>query len=280
MSQKLKESFQIVDIFAFFKSRLFRYTLLRLLLFILVLWLVISLALKIYTNHGQKLKLSNYTNLPVKKVEQLVYAHGFELVITDSVHMPGRPGGMVTSQVPPANSYVKRGRKIYVTVSRFNADIIESDVLFSSYGKKFEHKRTELFNLFGLKSKLRSAEYDPGPPGHILKIYYRDQLIVDKNIQTSGIKISKGDTLEMIVSSLTGGSLEIPDLRCKDYSEALFLLDAAGLKLGEISMNGEIANTDSSFVVDQYPAFKSGALIQMGEKIDLTISATKGDDCD
>lgn len=249
-------------------------------MFILVLWLVISLALKIYTNHGQKLKLSNYTNLPVKKVEQLVYAHGFELVITDSVHMPGRPGGMVTSQVPPANSYVKRGRKIYVTVSRFNADIIESDVLFSSYGKKFEHKRTELFNLFGLKSKLRSAEYDPGPPGHILKIYYRDQLIVDKNIQTSGIKISKGDTLEMIVSSLTGGSLEIPDLRCKDYSEALFLLDAAGLKLGEISMNGEIANTDSSFVVDQYPAFKSGALIQMGEKIDLTISATKGDDCD
>ncbi|MBK9270751.1 MAG: PASTA domain-containing protein [Saprospiraceae bacterium] len=280
MNHKSKDSFSFSDLFAFFKSRLFRYTLLRMFVFLIILWTLTSFGLKIYTNHGQRVKLSSFTGVKIEKVEKLAYAQGFEIVIADSIHLSGVEGGVVQSQVPPAGSLVKRGRKIYLTTSRYNPDKVDSEVLFSSYGKKYEHKKAELYNLYALKSKLIAAEYDPGPPGHILKIYYKGELVVDKNVQKAGIQIAKGDTLDMIVSSLSGGSIDIPDLVCKDYTEVLFILDAAGLKIGEVNHLEDDVFLDSAIVTSQTPAFHPGQQIKMGEKINISISNARPENCD
>lgn len=277
---KTGSTFSFREIPAFLKSRLFRYTLLRLFLFLILLWIIQTLILQIYTNHGQRLKLGNFVGLLIDKAHKNAYSKGFEIVVTDSIHMIGKPGGMVLSQVPKAGSYVKRGRKVYVTLTRFNADQISSEVLISCYGKKYQHKKAELFNLYELKSKIRSTEYDPGPAGHILKVYYKDELIVDKSMQNEGIMIPKGETLEFVVSSESGGTVEIPNLICKNFLEAQFELDAAGLKLGQVEVDSEITDRDSSYVVKQFPLSKQGATIRMGEAIDLIISKNKPSDCD
>lgn len=276
---KQDSGFHWTDVPAFFKSRLFRYTLLRLFIFFALLWILQTLALDLYTNHGQRLRLGNYTGLPLEKAGKQAYAKGFEIIVSDSVFLTGKPGGYVITQVPKPGSFVKRGRKVYVTVTRFGSEEVDSEVLFSSYGKKYQHKKAELFNLYELKSRIKATEYDPGPAGHILKVYFKDRLLVDKNTQEAGVMIPKGETLDFVVSASTGGTVEIPELVCRSYSEALFELDAASLVPGNVDLTEESANKDSMFVVRQNPPFHRGSTIPMGQAVDITLSVSLPDGC-
>lgn len=87
------------------------YTLIRMGIFLLLIWLLNSLLLNLYTNHGQKLRLTNFVGQPLFKARKMAASRDYELVILDSVHLIGKPGGYVLNQVPKPNSFVKEGEK-------------------------------------------------------------------------------------------------------------------------------------------------------------------------
>ncbi|MEP7197013.1 MAG: PASTA domain-containing protein [Saprospiraceae bacterium] len=223
--------------------------------------------------------MTNYIGQTVDKVIKMAAAKDYELVIADSVHLIGKPGGYVLNQIPRPNSYVKRGRKVYLIVSRYKADEVVSDNLPILYGEKFEFKRQEFESLFQIKLKISGTKYDPGPIGHILEVKYKGELLADEKSKKLGVLISKGDTLEVVVSVNEGGEIELPNLRCKTVAEAKFEIEASSLGLGSIINDEEIENLNEAYIIKQVPEFQKGKKIKMNSSINITVSMSFPDDC-
>ncbi len=278
--KEIKDSgFRLADIWMFFKSNLFIYNLIRIFIFILLVWILNSLLLNLYTNHGQKLRLPNYIGQPLSKIEKLAAGKGYELIITDSIHLIGKPGGYVLNQVPKPNSFVKRGRAIYLTVSRYKADELISDNLTTLYGEKFDFKKQEFESLYQLKLVVEGTKYDPGPTGHILEARYKGELIADQNNKRRGVILAKGDTIYVIISVNQGAELDLPNLRCKTLAEARFELEASTLHIANVMEEGTIDNLDEAIIISQDPPWQQGKKIKMNSQVNVTVQSSIPSDC-
>jgi len=81
--------------------------------------------LKWYTHHGEELILPDYIDKPLVQAENDAADRNFEIVVTDSIFLVGRPGGIIYDQNPKPGSKVKRKRKIYTIVTKSGADMIK-----------------------------------------------------------------------------------------------------------------------------------------------------------
>jgi beta-lactam-binding protein with PASTA domain len=279
LALKKESTFKFADIIGFFKSKIFLHTLVRLFLLFIIIWFLNSFFLKIYTNHGQKLSLQKYEGIALDQVKKHAELRGYSVVISDSLFVKGKPGGYVISQVPPPGFKVKRGRTIYVTVSKYRAETFLSEQLPVLYGKKLEHKRNELFNTFELISKIRGVQFDPGPENHILETYYKGVLLANAQVRRHDISISKGDTLEFVISTRSGGEVPIPELVCQTLAAAKFLLSSSKLELGNIVQEGEITDIETAYIIEQTPAAEMNKTIELGSTFTLKIVQEKPEKC-
>ncbi|MEI2695822.1 MAG: PASTA domain-containing protein [Saprospiraceae bacterium] len=271
--------FKLSELPAFLKSKLLLHTLIRLFFVVIILWIIQAFFLNLYTNHGQKLTLQKYIGVSLANAKKHAEPRGYEIIVTDSLYIKGRPGGLIVSQIPVPGSQVKRGRKIYVTLTKFQAESFQSELLPVLYGKKYEFKRTELFNLFELNSKIKGVKFDPGPENHILEVYYHNQLLINGSERKTDVTIAKGDTLEFVISTKVGGEVPIPNLICQTLSEAKFLLSSSKLELGTIVEEGEITDPETAYIIKQIPEAQDGQTIELGSSFKITIVQIKPDHC-
>ena len=248
------------------------------ILFLLGTVILVLLWLRFYTNHGQKIPMQNFVDMDVVDAHKLAKKKSFNMVISDSTFIVGKPGGLVLLQNPKAGAEVKEGRKVYVTITKFDPDKIKVSELPVLYGNDFNQKMAEL-SYRGIKCKIRSKKYDPGDPNHILEVYYKDQLIISNSVLKSDAKINKGDVLEFVVSDKGGGEIIIPKLVCLTLEEAEFLLSSQNLSIGEITEKGAITDKNAAYIWVQEPAFDDVSKISMGSSINVTIAQSKPGSC-
>ena len=86
---------------------------------VIVLMLSVSIFLSTYTRHGEKVPVPDFFSLSIPDAEKAARDAGMELVVSDSVYNKRLAPGTVFSQVPPAGSYVKKGRHITVVINSF-----------------------------------------------------------------------------------------------------------------------------------------------------------------
>lgn len=247
-------------------------------LFLLNVLMLTLLWLGIYTNHGQKLSVPDLIDEEYSVARKTAKKQSFNLVVTDSVYLIGKEGGLIQKQNPSAGAMVKENRKIYVTMTKFTPDKIKVKDLPTLYGNDFSQKKTEL-EYRGIKSTIKGRKYDPGEPNHILEVYYEDNLIINKDKFEGDIDIDKGGTLEFVVSDRGGGEITIPSVVCMTYNEAEFLLEQSKLKMGIVNKKGEIMDQTEAYVLSQNPPYDGISKISMGSSIDVTIVGTKPDQC-
>lgn len=231
--------------------------------------------LKSYTNHGQKLILPNYIGKSVDEAQEDSKGKTFEIIVNDSIHRVGQPGGLILNQNPKGGSIVKENRKIYVMVTKHLADIILSDHLTANlYGQDFHMIKARLENQ-EFKTDIKSTRYDRGAPNHILEVWYNGKNITDKK----GVKIEKGNTISFVLSKNEDGQIDIPDLVCKTLEEATLLLDFSKLSVGEIIPYDEIEDQNAAYIYKQEPSSGDNRRITMGSSINLYISKDKSQAC-
>jgi len=202
----------------------------------------------------------------------------FQILVKDSIHIVGKEGGLIIDQNPDPNSKVKENRKIYVTTTKYTADIINFDDISTLYGTRYETKSSELSYL-DLKTEIRSEKYDAGEPGYILEVWYEGEMVDNRKGRKSGIKIEKGSVLQFVVSKNYGAQLDIPDLRCQSLSAARFMLSSSQLQIGDIQTKGDIINTESAYIIDQMPRPGIGQSILQNSSISVILATDKPDDC-
>ena len=233
--------------------------------------------LRLYTNHGQKLELPDYENTYIEDARRDAEERSFEIIVSDSVHIVGKKGGMIINQNPIKGSLVKENRKIYVTVTKFNPDKLTLDDLPMLYGADFEQKRKEL-GYQEINTVIDGFRYDKGEPNHILEVSYNGIIIVNKDVTRNDVEIEKGGTLHFILSEQSGGTTKIPDLRCMTIAQARFYLEGVKLKLGNITPS-TIENLDQAYITSQDPAYDPVSIIDMGSPIDVSVSENIPPDC-
>jgi UDP-N-acetylmuramate--alanine ligase len=245
---------------------------LLLFIFLIQLWL------RFYTNHGQKLELPKYIGKNIEDVKSQAEDESFEIIVSDSVFIVGKGGGIITDQNPKPGSLVKENRKIYVTVTKYLKESVKVGDLPVLYGNAYEQKKTEL-KYRDIECVIKDYAYDPGEPNHILEVYYKGQLIISKDGKIDDVVIEKGGTLEFVVSQREGGEVTVPDLVCLDIEEARFLMATSKLEIGDIIKKGGGEPDATWYIVSQSPAYDGITNVQMGSKITITVSTTKPGNC-
>lgn len=262
----------------YIRSKEFRHNIIAILLFFGIFILLVFLWLKIYTHHGQELQLPDYTGFQYEDAERNARKKQFRMSVLDSIHVLGKPGGEILKQDPAAGSLVKQRRMIYVTITKRSPDKIMSGRLPEMYGKNYDRKKKELADHFQIKSKVVDTRFDPGETGQILEVRYKGKVIMDSRGRKSDVPIEKGDILDFVISEKSGGIVAMPDLECKTYEEAQFLLENLGLVVGEITERGNIQNMASAYITDQEP--RENEEIMMETPIQITVSQNKPSRCE
>ncbi len=259
-------------------TKAFLKQLLYILLFVILVIALVNLWLRFYTNHGQKLVLPDYIGENYNEATKDAKKRSFRMSIDDSVHIVGKPGGIIITQNPNPESTVKENRKIYVTTTKYNPDKITVGSLPTLYGTFYESKCKDLSYL-NINCSIQGYKHDSGAKDHILEVYYNGKLISHKNGRDNTVEIEKGATLDFVLSKPDGKVLPLTDYRCMSLDQARFLIENEGLVIGTISGNGEIKDEGTAFIVDQSPRSKPGATIVMGELLNFRIQQNKPASC-
>lgn len=278
MTKSAKKNKSTNAILAFFGRHPILKHLVLAMLFLFSILLLTLLWLNIYTNHGQKIAMPDLEGLNYKKAKSMLEKKTFEMIVSDSIFVIGEKGGMILKQNPEAGDEVKENRKVYVTVTKYNADKIKVSKLPILYGNDYSQKKTEL-EYRGIKSEIKDRKYDPGEPNHILEVYYNGELIIDRNDVASDVEIEKGGTLAFVISDRGGGEIKIPSLQCMAMAEAEFILEQSKLSVGEVLEKGEISDRLSAFVLAQNPPADGSTKLAMGSSVNLTIVQEKPEQC-
>lgn len=238
----------------------------------------LNIWLRSYTNHGQKLELPDYVNMSLEEASQDAEDKTFQLIVNDSIHIVGQPGGIITRQNPVKGSKVKEDRKVYVTITKYGADQIKVGNLGVIYGQDYNSKKRELSYL-EIESKIKGRKYDPGESDHILEVWYKGKPIITSNVEKKSVSIAKGDTLSFVISQKAGGETVVPDLMCNTLAAVKFILESSNLKLGEVVEVGEITDLSSAYIIEQYPPTSETNLIPMGRSFNVKVSQEKPNNC-
>lgn len=231
-----------------------------------------------YTNHGQKLELPNYIGQDYEMAMQDAKRKSFIVIVNDSIHKLGTPGGQILNQNPKPGAEVKEKRKIYVTIAKHTPDFLLSDYLPRMYGEDYEMVKKRLENEeIGLI--IKSKRHDAAQPNSILEAWYDGVQIVNSYTSKTGIEIEKGKNIEVVISKRTGGVVDLPDFVCQTVAEAKFLLGTYSLELVDVISNDDVTNVDNAYVYKQFPSLDNQIEINMGDPITLYVSKNKPASC-
>lgn len=98
------------------------------ILYSLAIVIAIMIVLRFFTRHGEEYPVPDLTGKNAEEMlsyEQDSNSHRFKFVVIDSIFVPETMGGVVMSQDPAAGQMVKKGRKIYLSVSTMNPPKVE-----------------------------------------------------------------------------------------------------------------------------------------------------------
>ena len=87
----------------------------------LVILAVVFLFIRLYARQGQEYELPDVVggHIEALKADNPV---GLDYVVLDSIYRPDREGGLVLTQDPKAGTLVKKGRKVYLTLTSYTPE--------------------------------------------------------------------------------------------------------------------------------------------------------------
>lgn len=239
---------------------------------LLLLFFFFRAGLSLYTHHGEAIILPLFEGKQLEEAHRIAKDRGLRIEEVKGAFDPDRDPGLVVAQQPKAQSRVKRNRTVYLTVLSDEAPMVQLPSLVGSYDYEQYTRRLD-----PLKISYYVAEqvYDPKQEENsILHFFYDEQKIEDQDLR-KGVKVPQGTRLGFVVTVRRTGEVSVPDLRCRTYSEALFVIGGYNLSIGETI--GVSSNLDEAYIERTEPA--SGQSVEEGTAIRVFLSRDYPDNC-
>lgn len=207
-----------------------------------------------YVNQGGILIVPAVVGMKFDDARHLLDSLGLEGRKGDVRMDKEHPEGIVIIQNPIPGDTVKRGRRVYLTVSG-------GEVLVEVPNVKGRTLRDARFGLEREGLKLGTVDYQPSdefPANTVMEQGYAPGTKVKPDVYVS-LVVSQGSLSQKV---------EVPDVTGKTLTQAVAILEKAGIKAGNISYVPS-ADLLPNTVVDQYP--RGGEMIPMGKAVDLIV---------
>ena len=223
----------------------------------LVLLMLVFMFIRIYTRQGEEYELPDLVGSNVAEL-QADNPIGLDIVVLDSVFRPGEEGGRILTQDPKGGTRVKKGRKLYVTMTAFSP---EDAVLPELAGLTVRQAVSELQASGLVCGKLKFVE-DPYKNNVI------EQTCKGKTVY-AGQQIARGSVIDLVVGLGDGtGRSVVPFVIGKTSDRARRDVQAASLNVGREHFDG-VKNRSTAVVCRQQPDYTGVSKYPYGTQVDL-----------
>jgi beta-lactam-binding protein with PASTA domain len=228
--------------------------------------IVIFLALKVYTRHGQTIEVPDFNSLAMEEVTQAADEKRLEVEVIDSLFVQGQKPGTVLSQNPSAGTLVKSGHVIFLTINAFNPEKINMPNLIGVPIRQAEAMLLSKGFRVGFK------QYKPD----IARDFVLDQLCNGHSVK-AGAQIIKGSVIDLVIGLGAGSSsTEVPNIKGLTKSSAQEILSNNYLNFGALIFDNSIQSRQDSLaavIVKQKP--EAGTSIVTGMPVDVWLTNSK-----
>ena len=223
----------------------------------LVILVVVFTFIKIYARQGQEYELPDVVGMNIAEL-QGDNPLELDVVVMDSIFRPGQEGGMILTQDPKSGTMVKKGRKLYITMTAYSPD---DAVLPELAGLTVRQAVSELM-AEGLEVGRLTFVEDP------YKNIIVDQTCKGKTLY-AGQQIERGSVVDLVVGlgDSTGRSV-VPFAIGKTRDKARRDILSASLNVGREHFNG-VKNRETAVVYRQEPDYTGVSKYPYGTDVEL-----------
>ena len=222
-----------------------------------VILVVVFIFIRIYARQGKEYEMPDYVG---KNIAEAMATNEIDLdfVVQDSIFRQGAEGGIILTQDPKGGTMVKSGRKVYVSITAYNAD---DAVLPELVGLSVRQAVSELYGVGLSVGKLMFVE-DP------YKNSVVDQSCKGKTLY-AGQQIPRGSVVDLVVGSGDGtGENIVPFVIGKTADKARRDILSVSLKIGEEHFRG-VKNKATAVVYRQEPDYTGVNKYPYGTSVEL-----------
>jgi beta-lactam-binding protein with PASTA domain len=226
--------------------------------FTLVILLTGFIAMSIMKKH-QPMIVPKIIGMDQSQAENALRSKGLIMQINRQQYDERIPAGLISSQIPRANSYVKRGQTVVVVISKGNPKVKVPLVI----GESLPEAQVSLTGIH-LKVGHESLMHSSQPENTVLAQIPDEDELVDSATEVD-LLISDG---------MPSMSFLMPDLQHKPLENAFKLLRPAGITIQKITSEVH-DDLDSATVISQNPL--PGTHIQSKDGVSFVVSAKSAD---
>ena len=250
---------KINSLFSYFNNNLLLKNFVFSFFTLLILFFFILKFLDIYTLHDKYIKVPNFSQIHISKIDSIASSNDLRFVIIDSVSDPNRQKGIVISQDPIPNTNVKKNRRVYLTVTESETRVV---------------KFPDVYDLT-LRQALRKIDNSGLLVG---KLSYRADIATNKilDFNVNGIKIKvgqdilKGTIIDLVLGKgLSKEDVLVPDLIGLDRIAANIIIKLTSLNIGEEIYKSSCSDSSNAVIYKQLPTSDNNNKLQLGSRIDL-----------
>lgn len=243
---------------------LLRNIILAICIVIVGVWFV-NFMLSVYTRHGQRMLVPDLSGMSVEDANSVITADSeMVIIVSDSLYLPKLKPGQIIDQNPKANSGVKSGRKIFVTI---NAMQPVMEVMPYVVGVSLRQAKNTLESKGFEISRLKYRD-------DIATNYILEQYVDGANLQEyANKKYNLGAKVELVVGRNLNSQLPIvPNVIGLSLRQAKSRLWEVGLNIGDIIKDSSVDGDemDVARVYKQTPNQTSRADFGSSVKLYLT----------
>ncbi len=230
-------------------------------LLFLTLW-----GVKCFSRHGNSIEVGNYVNRNVKEVIRDAEGKGFDIIITDTLYKEGFPADLVIDQNPSANSLVKKGRTIYLKITKAAGDLVQLPDIAGRDEINFYIRNLEML---GVKVGRIDTVLDANLiDGTIKQVIVRGKDVTAILGGVPPVKVPQGSAVDFVITKRQSDDAEVPNyLIGMAADECSLTLESLGLLIGTITPDATVTNQNTARVTKTDPV--AGTVLKKGSVVNI-----------
>ena len=223
----------------------------------LVLLALVFVFIRLYARQGHEYELPNMIG---RNISEVMDDNPLKVnyVVQDSIYRPGTEGGIILTQDPKGGALVKRGRKVYVSITAYTAEDV---VLPELAGLSVRQAVSELYNEGFAVGRLKFVE-DP----------YKNSVIDQSSqgkILYAGQQVARGSVVDLTVGLGDGsGANVVPFVIGKTADRARRDILSLSLNVGKEHFRG-VKDKQTAVVYRQEPDYTGVNKYPYGTEVEL-----------